>query len=1671
VFHTKTIESILDPVAQQVSRLVIIHEEGEAGHEMPDLERPVQAVSKAVANLAKVGREMANTTDDSILRQDMPIALTKVENAATLLEDASNLSKFDPNSKTARTKLIEGSRWILQGTSGVLLCFDESEVRKIIKECKKVLDYLSVAEVIESMEDLVQFVKDLSPCLSKVTREVEKRVEDLTHQVHREILSRCVDQVKTLAPILICSMKIFVQIVSQRGRGGEEAAENRNYLACRMTDEVGEIIRVLQLVTYDEEDWSSDNIQVMKKTIANIDSKMQPAMDWLRDPEAVQGGMGEKSLRNILDMTQKVAERSLPIDADHLRRLAGDVSAMTDSLCELRMGGRGATPQSENLARNIQSRLGEVAASVNQATSRLEKSGIQQPAPTIVGRLEQSRRWLEQPGVDDRGVGSAALQLIVDEARKVADGLPGNKQSEISGLCTKIEAEQARLIEAVRRGEANSPQAVSLAKSLSNKVAALADCIQSALVDRVVEDFVDILTPLKQFSDCILTPGDPANREQVFSGRRGQLENFSGRVANTAKLVATGNSSGNRKIAEALLSSAEQVESLTPQLVNAGMIRMVYPENKAADEHFENLRKQFAETVLLTRTLADEATDSGKFVGQSLVAMQHHTAGCDEAIVTRQPARMVENTSSIARLANRVLQLTKQEADNSEDLKYVSVLNVAAGQLQTKVSPMVQCAKSVAMKIDDQGAIDAWRRQNGLLLEAVQSVHKAVQSNNREDPELQQPPIPPYPDVSSLRIDEVNDMGSVSHSAQYSSQKQQHSFSSSIDSQKPKKHVFSDDELSEIFQIDFGQIFGNPDSGRCNNYRSKQSSKAQSNISSSLSSPPLSPLPPPLEFQSSPKVAPKVSRSKSDAAVPARQAVSKSKSAAAMTMTAHNNNFSQNVSQSFTSEEKAVSQFSRSITNSSSSFSQNMTQDSKSFNGSNSRMAIAGDGRLAGSTAAEADLFLEELMEEAKKDPSFGVVPGMTKPNEAIEIKSDKKERGAVERFNYIENNNNNESRPGSSAGGAPDNYPFVPRPYRTAQDMIIRDKSSDRERSREPTRMAHGKHDMPKRPFRTATDFKIEDSSNRSRSADGRLFKPFSDQDPRLNNFKRTNSTENFTGEMMQEVVTDQRHTSVKDLVAKLETSTKSESENPYIRKWGCDLISPEPRRKGSTYRFQRKQMPDPEFAHKLQYSMSDYGTGSRTHSRNRNLSGTSHDSQEPFLDTYTTDIEDLVDRQHGEQDIDLVFQDLTETPNEANNNNNSVYSTKPEDNRQNNSVTAVEWPPRTESESQVLQSRQDNYAQQSYSHTNSVNTTNQMNNSIIQQQQSSFSVFNKEADVQSAKKKKVKKSQNHDVLLMNKRNTQDTAMTNGSSKKYDRNSLIELDAQIMNIQSQFESELEGLIDMYKNIQNGNKNHVGVNEDLSTLRSNNSTIRETAELLWQELSDDEGTYQAHDIVFDKHCSKDGTAPPRPPPPSGNYGGYQPPRPPPPPDTDDEADNMFEHAPTPSQGPIMMAAHDLHQEVKQWSSKDNDIIAAAKKMALLMAKLSQLVEEDSGSKKELISIAKAIAESSDEVTRLAKELAMECTDKRMRTNLLSVCERIPTIGTQLKILSTVKATMLGAQGTEEDIEATEMLVGNAQNLMQSVKQTVTAAEAASIKIRTEAGIKLKWVRKQPWYQY
>lgn len=842
VFHTKIIESILEPVAQQVSRLVILHEEAEDGNAMPDLARPVQAVSLAVNNLVKVGHETIESSDDAILRHDMPGALHRVETAATLLQQASDMLRADPYSGPARKKLIEGSRGILQGTSALLLCFDESEVRKIVKECKKVLDYLGVAEVIDTMEDLVQFLRDISPALSRAAREVAARASELTHPPHAEILTQCLESVKQLAPVLICSMKIYIHILTEGGKGMEEAAENRNYLAQRMADEIHEIIRVLQLTSYVEDGGEKDNITVLKALQSQIHTKIGAAHEFLNDAAALRNSSGERALRSVLTSAQRAAEHLPPAPADAVAARVRSGGYNADQLCDERQAGRGRDHKALKLAAELGTQLNELEGTVNEGVRAVEKQG----GRTMQARLETAHKWLLHPAADavTRVEGQKAINSIVSQGQRIADGLQGREKAEV-------------------------------------------------------------------------------------------------------------------------LHYAAQVEKLSPQVIAAGKIRFYNPDSKVAEEHFDNLKGQYSEAVLRVRDLCDQAVDPLDFVRTAGELMQKHTYLCEDAIRNNDSQKMVDNTSAIARLANRVLLVGGSERDNTEDGEFARALDAAHRRLQAAIPAAVRRAKGVAQA--DRAQLPHWRAANAEIIKAASEMESAL-----------------------------------------------------------------------------GQHYAPP------------------------------PPPPP----------------------------------------------------------------------------------------------------------------------------------------------------------------------------------PPVPAP--------------------------------------------VEDNLSR--------------------------------------------------LTSRLEVS---------------------------------------------------------------------------------------------------------------------------------------------------------------------------------------------------------------------------------------------------------------------------------------------------------------------------------APPRPPPPSA----AAPPRPPPPADTDDEGEDIFRRQPHPSQ-PILVAAHNLHKAVREWSSKDNEIIAAAKRMAILMARLSELVRSDSkGSKRELIATAKAIAEASEEVTRLAKKLALECTDKRIRTNLLQVCERIPTIGTQLKILSTVKATMLGAQGSEEDQEATEMLVGNAQNLMQSVKETVKASEGASIKIRTEqGGYRLRWVRRSPWYQ-
>lgn len=428
------------------------------------------------------------------------------------------------------------------------------------------------------------------------------------------------------------------------------------------------------------------------------------AHDWLEDPSAVTGGVGEKSIRSILDIIKRLADLQLPF-GDAIRKMASDIEAMVNGLCELRDSGSGDTPQAHALARGINNKLKELANLVSQAIQVLERSGAQGPAHTLAGRLDQASKWLNQPNLDDKNVGRQAIKAIIHDGRKIGQTCSPAQREDILDLCNEVESLYSQLEDLCDRGQGGSPQAQEIARRLNRKLQELKKLIEKALIDRVVNDFVDIATPLKQFTEAVYQPLGTPNRDLNFTEKANNLNQFSNRVTSTARNVASGLAT-NKRLAEGLQSLANNVESLTPQLISAGRIRFNNPDDRSLDEHFENLKTQYQDNLEKLRSMVDEAVDSSNFVsssGQCCDVLQMHsvdlilcvfyllpteeailkyTTMCENAIAHSQPQSMVENASNIARIANRVVHVAKQEADNSEDYNFIASINRAADHLQ-----------------------------------------------------------------------------------------------------------------------------------------------------------------------------------------------------------------------------------------------------------------------------------------------------------------------------------------------------------------------------------------------------------------------------------------------------------------------------------------------------------------------------------------------------------------------------------------------------------------------------------------------------------------------------------------------------------------------------------------------------------------------------------------------------------------------------------------------------------------------------------------------------------------------------------------------------------------------------------------------------------------------------
>uniref|UniRef100_A0A8C1K210 Vinculin n=1 Tax=Cyprinus carpio TaxID=7962 RepID=A0A8C1K210_CYPCA len=780
VFHTKTIESILEPVAQQISHLVIMHEEGEVdGKAIPDLTSPVAAVQAAVSNLVRVGKETVQTTEDKIMKRDMP------------------------------------------------------PVRKIIRVCKGILEYLTVAEVVETMEDLITYTKNLGPGMTKMAKMIDERQQELTHQEHRVMLVTSMNTVKELLPVLISAIKIFVTTKCTKSHGVEEALKNRNYTFEKMSAEINEIIRVLQLTSWDEDAWANKDTEAMRRALALIESKMGQAKGWLRDPNCLPGDPGEHALRQVLDEAGKVGELCAGKERREILGTAKTLGQMTDQVSDVRTRGQGATPMGMQKAQQVGQGLDILVGKVENAARKLEaltnakqaitkridtaQSWLADPyggpegeenirallveakriadlcedpkerddilrsisevagltarlvelrkmgkgdtpetnravanmrpakaAVTLEGKMEQALHWINNPGVDDHGVGQAAIRGLIAEGRRLGNSLPGPYRQELLAKCERVEQLMMQLADLAARGEGESPQARAVAAYLLDAIKDLKAKMQEAMTQEVSDVFSDTTTPIKLLAVAATAPLEAPNREEVFEERASNFENHASRLGATAeKAAAVG--TANKSTVEGIQAAVKSSRDLTPQVTSAARILLKNPGNQAAYEHFETMKNQWIDNMEKMTSLVDEAIDTKSLLDASEEAIKKDIDKCRVAMANVQPQMLVAGATSIARRANRVLLVAKREVENSEDPKFRELVKAASDELGRTISPMVMAAKAVAGNIQDQGSQKGFLDSGYRILAAVGKVREAFQPQEPDFP-------PPPPDLDQLHV-------------------------------------------------------------------------------------------------------------------------------------------------------------------------------------------------------------------------------------------------------------------------------------------------------------------------------------------------------------------------------------------------------------------------------------------------------------------------------------------------------------------------------------------------------------------------------------------------------------------------------------------------------------------------------------------------------------------------------------------------------------------------------------------------------------------------------------------------------------------------------------------------------------------------------------------------------
>lgn len=420
--------------------------------------------------------------------------------ASESLGKAAMLISADPFSVEGREILIKGARGILQGTSDLLLAFDQGEVRKLIKQVRAVLDYIGLADQVIRMEDVVTFLKSLSPSLTRVGQAVRARGEELTSLVHRDLLIGALERAINLSPQLISGLKLFVNTAPEDANRAQ-AAEQRDLAQVNMQDELREVIRVLQLVHYDVHGWEPISLAELKRLNQNLDEQMVDAKRWIADTNAPPGGEGERRAREAAQTAAQLGQAAGAAGAP-LVAAAQKFGVETEKLAGLRNQGVDAAGQKSQQLATLQS-ANEVEEKAKQAME--QGSAAARAYHKVRDNWQAAQQWLADSSAPS-GPGSKAVGEVLEAGKSAGALMNAKDKAEMDRLAAEGKDKLTKLekLRDAQKGETAEAQKLAMElkddlDTVSGKVAQIAakpssDIPMASAMDKLGKLFRD---PLK----------------------------------------------------------------------------------------------------------------------------------------------------------------------------------------------------------------------------------------------------------------------------------------------------------------------------------------------------------------------------------------------------------------------------------------------------------------------------------------------------------------------------------------------------------------------------------------------------------------------------------------------------------------------------------------------------------------------------------------------------------------------------------------------------------------------------------------------------------------------------------------------------------------------------------------------------------------------------------------------------------------------------------------------------------------------------------------------------------------------------------------------------------------------------------------------------------------------